>query len=376
VTAKAGPLRVRVISAEQHSEWIADQPAVSFLQCPSWGAVKAEWGHESLGWFAGEELVGAGLVLYRQVPRLRYRLAYLPEGPVVPWHDFEVNEIVRPLLAHARSSKSFAVKMGPPLVARTWYNATVKAGIAADAARLEDLHADATDPGALAIADDLRAAGWRQPQSSGAGFGDVQPRYVFQVPLADRSTDDIFGSFNQLWRRNIRKAERAGVTVEQGAAEDLATFHELYQETAVRDRFTPRPLRYFERMWSAMRAEDPDRIRLYLARHNGVALAAATWVKVGDHVWYSYGASANEGRDVRPSNALQWRMLTDAHDAGAATYDLRGISDTLDDADPLFGLIRFKVGTGGNAVEYVGEFDYPINRPLYAAFSAYLRRRS
>ena len=376
MTAKAGPLRVRVISAEQHLEWINSQPAVSFLQCPSWGAVKAEWGHESLGWFNGDDLVGAGLVLYRQVPRLRYRLAYLPEGPTVPWHEFDVADIVRPLLAHIRSKRSFAVKMGPPLVARTWSNATVKAAIASESTRLGEADADQTDPDGLAVADSLRAAGWRQPQSTGAGFGDVQPRYVFQVPLADRTKEDVFGSFNQLWRRNIRKAERAGVTVDQGGAEDFATFHELYRETAVRDGFTPRPLRYFERMWSAMRAEDPDRIRLYVARHNGVALAAATWVKVGEHVWYSYGASANEGRDVRPSNALQWQMLTDAQAAGATTYDLRGISDTLDESDPLFGLIRFKVGTGGNAVEYVGEFDYPINRPLYAAFSAYLRRRS
>ncbi len=376
MSAKPGPLRVRVISAQQHLDWVAEQPAVSFLQCPSWGAVKSEWGHESLGWFAGDELVGAGLVLYRQVPRLRYRLAYLPEGPVLPWYDFDVADIVRPLLAHARSKRCFAVKMGPPLVTRTWSNATVKAGIAAEASRLGDLAADQTDPQALAVSERLRAAGWRQPQSSGAGFGDVQPRYVFQVPLAGRSTEDVFGSFNQLWRRNIRKAERAGVTVDQGTADDLATFHDLYRVTAARDGFTPRPLRYFERMWSAMRAEDPDRIRLYLARHEGVALAAATWVKVGEHVWYSYGASANEGRDVRPSNALQWRMLTDAHAAGATTYDLRGISDTLDEDDPLFGLIRFKVGTGGDAVEYLGEFDYPINRPLYAAFSAYLRRRS
>ena len=57
-------------------------------------------------------------------------------------------------------------------------------------------------------------------------------------------------------------------------------------------------------------------------------------------------------------------------DAGADVYDLRGITDTLDAADPHIGLIQFKVGTGGQAVEYVGEWDFPINRPLYKAFDA------
>ena len=68
---------------------------------------------------------------------------------------------------------------------------------------------------------------------------------------------------------------------------------------------------------------------------------------VGGHVWYSYGASDNHRREVRPSNAMQWRMLRDAYALGATVYDLRGISDSLDETDHLFGLIQFKVGTGG-----------------------------
>jgi vancomycin resistance protein VanK len=56
-------------------------------------------------------------------------------------------------------------------------------------------------------------------------------------------------------------------------------------------------------------------------------------------------------------------------------YDLRGISDTLRADDPLFGLLQFKLGTGGEAVEYAGEWDYPLNRALHHAFRLYLARR-
>jgi vancomycin resistance protein VanK len=68
-------------------------------------------------------------------------------------------------------------------------------------------------------------------------------------------------------------------------------------------------------------------------------------------------------------------MIRDAHAEGCATYDLRGISDTLDPDDPLFGLIGFKLGTGGHAVEYVGEWDLPLRPLLARAVSAYLSRR-
>ena len=93
-------------------------------------------------------------------------------------------------------------------------------------------------------------------------------------------------------------------------------------------------------------------------------MAATTLVRVGGHVWYSYGASSTDKREVAASNAMQWRMLRDAYAVGATVYDLRGITDTLDADDHLFGLIQFKVGTGGEAVEYLGEWDFPLNRLL------------
>jgi vancomycin resistance protein VanK len=61
--------------------------------------------------------------------------------------------------------------------------------------------------------------------------------------------------------------------------------------------------------------------------------------------------------------------------AGATVYDLRGITDTLDSDDPHVGLIQFKVGTGGEAVELAGEWDLPLNRALYKAFDVYMSRR-
>ena len=69
-------------------------------------------------------------------------------------------------------------------------------------------------------------------------------------------------------------------------------------------------------------------------------------------------------------------MVRDALAAGARVYDLRGITDTLDAEDDHVGLIRFKVGTGGEAVEYAGEWDLPLNRVLYSAFDLYMKRRS
>jgi vancomycin resistance protein VanK len=156
---------------------------------------------------------------------------------------------------------------------------------------------------------------------------------------------------------------------------ELDRFHELYVHTARRDHFTPRPKGYFTTMFRALGAEDPDRIALFHGEHEGDLVASTVLVQVGGHVWYSYGASSTEKREVRGSNAVQWAMIRHALKQGADVYDLRGITDTLDPEDSHVGLIQFKVGTGGEAVEYAGEWDRPVNRLLYKAFALYMARR-
>jgi lipid II:glycine glycyltransferase (peptidoglycan interpeptide bridge formation enzyme) len=284
--------------------------------------------------------------------------------------------------------------MGPPVVVRRWNDDTIKAAIADSEGvaptRISALEPDWTSDGGARLATTLRSLGFTQEAQAGAGFGDVQPRYVFQLPLGDRSLDDVLAGFNQQWRRNIRKAEKAGVIVTQGDRADLAAFHEVYVETAARDRFTPRGLAYFERMWDALNgsvnesasesANEPgstpaeQRLTLHLAHLDGHLAAATLMVRVGTHAWYSYGASTTADRDAKPSNALQWHMIKTAHENGCRTYDMRGISDTLDQGNHLFGLVQFKLGSGGYAQEYVGEWDLDVRTVWARAYRAYAAR--
>jgi len=372
-------LRLQPITREQHLAFIGSRPSASHMQVPSWGDVKPDWRAESLGWFDGAgRLVGVGLVLLRPLPKVKRYLAYLPEGPVIDWYAADlVERWLDPMLAHLKARGVFSVKMGPPVVVRRWSADAVKAAIADQAARqLRDAEATACEPRAFEVAERLRRMGWQQTEPGGEdGFAAGQPRYVFQVPFAGRSLEEIHRGLNQQWRRNIKKAEKAGVKVVQGGYEDLPAFYTLYTETAERDRFIPRPLPYFQRMWTALTAEDPNRMRLYLAHHEGEVLSAATMLTVGEHVWYSYGASTSRKREVQPNNAIQWRMMTDAHELGAAVYDFRGITDTLEESNHLLGLLRFKSGSGGEAVEYLGEWDFPLNRLLHKALDLYMSRR-
>jgi vancomycin resistance protein VanK len=385
---------VRTITAGEHLGFIRSMSrptagttsgSASFLQTPAWAAVKPEWKGESIGWVVrsstgSEDIVGAALVLYRQLPKVKRYLAYLPEGPLVDWHSEELRGWLDPMAAHLREQGAFGIRIGPPVVTRRWSAASIKEGIADDSiSTLTALPPTERSEVGARVVSQLQELGWRH-QSAEGGFAAGQPQYNFVIPLVDgqgnpRSEDDVLAGMNQQWRRNIKKAKKLGVQVERGGVADLPAFHELYVQTAARDGFTPRPVSYFQTMFAALGAEEPDRIRVYLARHEGALVASTIWIRVGTHTWYSYGASSTEKRDVRGSNAVQWQMIRDSLAAGGHVYDLRGITATLDSDDDHVGLIQFKVGTGGEAVEYAGEWDLPLNRPIYRAFDLYMRRR-
>ena len=370
-----GKYRVAEISASDHLDFLRGRSSASFLQTPAWAQVKSEWGSESLGWYDGDRLVGVGLVLLRQLPKVKRYLAYLPEGPVLDWDTDDLAAWLTPMTEHLKARGAFAVRMGPPVVLRRWEAAAVKAGIADDSVRrLGDLPPAERTPVGARVVGALEGLGWRKVAVEG-GFSAGQPAYNFQIPLAGKTEDEVLAGMNQQWRRNIKKAAKEGVEVTRGEATDLKAFHDLYAHTAERDHFTPRPLSYFQTMVDAMNAEEPDRITLWLGRHEGDLVAATISVRVGTHTWYSYGASSTEKREVRGSNGVQWAMIQDALAKGAEIYDLRGITDTLDSDDPHVGLIQFKVGTGGEAVEYAGEWDLPLNPLLYKGFELYLKRR-
>ncbi|TIC83017.1 aminoacyltransferase [Nocardioides sp. GY 10127] len=387
-------MRVAEIDPAAHLDFLESRGSASFLQTPAWGEVKAEWRRESVGFFeatdAGERLAGVALVLYRQLPKVKRYLAYVPEGPVLAAWDADLRAVLPPLAAHLKSRGAFAVRIGPPVVLSRWDARQVKEGVADEAVRrLHDMAPGTRCAEGARVVSQLTELGWRQQVAEG-GFAAGQPQYVFQVPLvhADgtpRTEDEVLAGMNQLWRRNIKKAAKLGVEVActSGVEETLAAlddFHPLYVHTAERDHFTPRPASYFRTMVTALAGEgervgQDDRLRIWTARHEGDLVASTISIRVGTHAWYSYGASSTEKRDVRGSNAIQWAMMRDALAHGAHVYDLRGITDTLDADDSHVGLIQFKVGTGGEAVELAGEWDLPLNPLLYKAFDLYMGRR-
>jgi len=185
------------------------------------------------------------------------------------------------------------------------------------------------------------------------------------VDLAD-SEDALLKRMKPKTRYNIRLALRKGVTVHKGTAQDLPSFYALYQQTALRNGFTPCRLENFTTMFQCL-VSDPSHTELLflLAKHGSDTLAGAIVGISGESANFLYGASANIKRDLMAPSLMHWTAMLKASARGCVKYELGAVSPVDDPSHPFYGLYRFKTGFGGRIEYRSGSWDYPLKHDVY-----------
>ncbi|HEY6736802.1 MAG TPA: peptidoglycan bridge formation glycyltransferase FemA/FemB family protein [Candidatus Saccharimonadia bacterium] len=323
-------MAMRRATEDERARWdelvAANPDGGNAMQTRVWGAFKARW-----GWPAEQfvyELPGGRQVaaqwLRRDVPGVG-RIWYCPKGPgVTTPADY---------LAVVKQTRE----------------AGLLAGVFA---RFEsEVLDDETDKGRLRAAGLVRAN--RDPGMKSTIFVDLAPGEAA-----------VLASFNQSARRNIRKAEAAGVTVEPapGTPDNLETMFELMRATEARAHYGLRPREYFLDYWqSQIKA---GQAQLFFARHEGEVLAGLFLTFVGKRSWYKDGGSFDKKREVQAPYLLQWRVMQwqMEHGNGITKYDLIGVPnrDQVGTGDPKDGLYAFKSKFNPEITEFIGCYDLPL----------------
>ena len=281
------------------------------------------------------KIKGSLALMTRRVPGIGRTLMYGCRGPVCDLDDRETfAQLLEGAKALAKKYKSYVIKLDP------------------------DVPSSNTAFAAL-----MQSFGFRCKEG-GKNFEAIQPRYVFRLNVEGKTEDELMAAFHQKWRYNIRLAERKGVSVKICGKEMVPAFADLMLTTGVRDGFVTRKPEYFANMLDNL----GEHARLYMAFDpEGTPIAGTLAIHYGDKVWYLYGASSNEHRNLMPNYLLQWRMIQWAVETGCRVYDFRGVSGNVSEDNPLYGLFRFKQGFGGDFTEFVGEMDLVLSPAIYWA---------
>ena len=326
----------------EYEAFVQGHPKGNFAQSSYWAKQKSAWTWRAIA-CRGEDgkIKGTLSILIRKMPGFGKAMMYASRGPVCDIDDYAtMDELFGAARQLAREFKAYVFKIDP------------------------DVPSSET-----AFTDYMTRYGF-EIKAGGAKFEAIQPRYVFRLYLNGRSEEELMASFHQKTRYNIRLAMRKGVEVRVCGKEMIPAFSELMLVTGVRDGFVTRQPEYF----SAMLDNLGEHCRLYMAFHEGEPIAGTIAIWYGDKVWYLYGASSNEHRNLMPNYLLQWEMIRWAVEKNCRIYDFRGVPGLVPEDHPLYGLVKFKRGFNGDYTEFVGEMDLIlkpfINRSAKLGFDA------
>lgn len=188
---------------------------------------------------------------------------------------------------------------------------------------------------------------WRFVEFRG-GDGLLRDQPESQVFLGHRlglkaTVDQLFAQFESSVQRAIRKAERAGITVEVGdALEAVEDFYELQCRTRRRHGLPPQPVLFFRNLHRHVLSRGLGFISL--ARQDGQAIAASIFVHMGTRAIYKYGASDERFQQLRGNNLVMWEAIQRLANRGFGELTFGRTSPGEE------GLRRFKLGWG--AQEY------------------------
>lgn len=222
-------------------------------------------------------------------------------------------------------------------------------------------------------------------------FHPIFTKYSFILDLT-KSEEEILTAMHQKTRYNVRLAEKKGVSVEIDNSEKaFKKYLELTNETTKRQKFYAHDESYHKLMWETLgntknEKYNPNKLQanLLTAKYNNKILV--TWVlfTFKDTLYYPYGASSSEHREVMPSPLTMWSAIKWGKELGLKKFDMWGAANVKDPKpdNEYFGFHKFKEGFGAELVEFIGSYDYVINPVNYRLLTmadkirwAYLRAR-
>lgn len=204
--------------------------------------------------------------------------------------------------------------------------------------------------------------------SSGCQLGRAMfTPYSFLVDLKLSETE-LMKRMKSKTRYNIRVAQKHEVKVlEDSSDAGFEEYLHLLELTTKRQQFYAHDKDYQQNMWKYM--SQAGIAKILKATYQDQTVAAWILFLYKNTLYYPYGASSRDHREVMASNLLMWEAMRFGKANGCGSFDMWGsLGPHPDQHDPWYGFHRFKEGYGGELAHFVGSYDLVIDPPKYKIY--------
>ena len=400
---------IKKINETIYEEFVSENELSSFYQSIEWMHVKQKEGRacELLGLFDDEKLVGVSLIIYLRVMK-KFLFAYASRGFIYDYS--KLREFKLALKNYFEKKKVIFIKIDPPIVLAR-YNKSLN--------KTENVDN-------LGLVNNLKKLGFKHFGFNMAAEA-YQFRFVHKLNLKE-SLEEQLKEMSKSTRKNIELAKFKGVKSRLAKSDELDEVLRLFQYTIDRKEIVGFSKKFYEYLLE----EYKDNLKMYIIYidkniylnnlqakldsvkntlddlnkkiehdHVGVklttqkeqALAAMkkyeqeiidaqkldnitniasmlTITKYDEVVSLTSGMN-NEYRSFCPKYVMYPEMVKDAINQKLKYVNFLGVKNIFDVNDKDRGIYEVKKGFGGETVEYIGEFDLPINNLMYKIYKVF-----
>ena len=155
----------------------------------------------------------------------------------------------------------------------------------------------------------------------------------------NKSEEELFGSFNESTRRNIKKAIKNGVQID--FMNDLNSINEFYHLNCITRKkhgLPPQPFSFFKNLFNSLIEKEMGFV--LSAKYNNDIIASSILLNFGNKSYYKFGASDEKFQNIRPNNLIMWEAIKHFKNSGFTSFNF-GRTEKEN-----AGLRRFKLGWG------------------------------
>lgn len=315
---------IKVVKEDRKLEF--NQLALHPLQSWEWGEFRKAQGYKvvRLGAMEGNQLKNVFQLTFHKIPYTSFVIGYLPKS-LLP-----TREIVMKLKEIGRENNAIFIKIEPCV---------------------ENSQSPITNHQSL---DLVRGK-------------SLFTKYSSVIDLT-KNEGELLKSFKSKTRYNIRLAQKYGVTVkEDNSKEAFEKYLGLLFETTGRQGFYAHNKEFHRKQWQILQPAGIS--HLLTASYCGQILAAFLLFVFNGVLYYPYGASTREHKELMAPTLLMWEAIKFGKKKDCKSFDLWGdIEPNPPASHPYFGFHRFKEGFSPKLVEFVGTYDLVINPNLYKIY--------
>jgi lipid II:glycine glycyltransferase (peptidoglycan interpeptide bridge formation enzyme) len=282
------------------------------------------------GIFTKEKLTNGFQLTIHKLPKMPWTIGYLPKG------EYPTKEIIEALQQIGKQEKCIFIQLEP--------NISIS---------------------------QMTKSKWQIANVHPAAH-PLFTKYTFVLDLT-KSEGELLRNMHSKARYNIKVAKKHGVKIVEDNSDKA--FHEylrLTKETTSRQKFYAHTETYHRKQWQTLShtiKKNTLSSHLFVAKYKGKILTAWMLFVFNDTLYYPYGASSSQHREVMSSNLMMWEAIRFGKKLGLKKFDMWGALDkNPDKSDPWYGFHSFKEKYGPKHVEFIGSFDLVINPILYQGY--------